>query len=128
MHFSGVVYAHRNEDVVNCMSKAKCDGVSPNSKQKCVQQMMVCLEKEKSSRVIFDGLEEENQCVKNDHAKLKVGSDKVGKGKPLSKEDQFASLASFKGMDKTQFSRWLLSVSEAEKQELLFNFKQRKKV
>ena len=127
MHFSGVVYAHRNEDVVNYMSKAKYDGVSPNSKQKSEQQM-VCLEEENSSRVIFDGLEEENPCVKNDHAKLKAGLDKVGKGKPLSKEDQFASLASFKGMDKTRFSRWLLSASEAEKQELLFNFKQRKKV
>ena len=126
MHFSGVVYAHRNEDVVNCMSKAKYR-VSPNSKQKSEQQM-VCLEEENSSRVIFDGLEEENQCLKNDHSKLKAGLDKVGEGKPLSKEDQFASLASFKGMDKTQFSRWLLSVSEAEKQELLFNFKQRKKV
>ena len=129
--FSGVVYAHRNENVVNCMSKAKDgDGVSSKDKQSSeywkAPELHLHTEKDRS-RGTSKGLEEGKECTKKRPTKIKADMNEVDKVKLMNKEDQFAYLANFKKMDKTQFSRWLLSASEADKQELLFNFKQRKK-
>ena len=49
MHFSRVVNARRNEDVVNFMSKAKYDGVFPNNKQKSEQQMVFLVVEDNST-------------------------------------------------------------------------------
>lgn len=126
MYFAGVVYAHRNEEVVNYMSNAKnSDGAPPKDERKS--------EYRKAPELHLSTVEDDSQVVNGDlkevkeRIKMKADQSKGDKGKLMNKVDQYAALANFKDMDKTQFSRWLLSASETEKQELLFNFKQRKK-
>jgi hypothetical protein len=131
MYFAGVVYAHRNEEVVNYMSNAKnSDGAPPRADRKSENRKASELHLsivENNAQVVSGDLKEVKERTKKPATNMKADQSKGDKGKLMNKVDQFASLANFKDMDKTQFSRWLLSASETEKQELLFNFKQRKK-
>jgi len=93
----GIVYAHRNEDVVNIRTQEhneKDDG----TREECVE-------------ILSEGL------------KSKKHKESTGRAKFCSVEDQkwkeFSRVASSVGMNDLEFSRWLLSISPLQRQQVL---------
>ncbi|KAH7372953.1 hypothetical protein KP509_17G031100 [Ceratopteris richardii] len=131
---AGVIYSHRNEDVVNlkrkALSKKGNDGednvirldsdmkdnvLLPMTKKSTSDCMASC--KTMKSTGSKDGKQQKAK------SSLSVGTQDAG-----SKLEQFEGLVKFKGMGKTEFCKWLLSISEDERQQLLLEFKNRRTV
>ncbi|KAL6890122.1 hypothetical protein ACP4OV_008885 [Aristida adscensionis] len=96
----GIVYSHRNEDVVNMRTT------------------------ERNVHAIDDTVETSVQLQSKQPAKHIV------KAKAYSMEQkrlEFSRIASFMGMGEVEFSKWLLSVSPVQRYEVLQNYKRKKK-
>ncbi|KAL6654718.1 hypothetical protein ACP70R_008183 [Stipagrostis hirtigluma subsp. patula] len=97
----GVVYAHRNEDVVNMRT---------TERNECGTDETV-----KSSSV---------------ELQHKQAAKRIVTAKSYSVEQkriEFSRIASFMGMSEVEFSKWLLSVSPVQRYEVLQNYKRKKK-
>ncbi|XP_019193932.1 PREDICTED: switch 2 [Ipomoea nil] len=101
----GIVYAHRNEDVVNLRPVA-----IPTSEEQNMQQRK------------FAGVWRRELDAMN--GKEKAGnSDEVVK---MHKKRQYCRIAQFMGMKELQFSKWILSATPAEREKVLKDYKKRK--
>uniref|UniRef100_A0ACD5W6U0 Uncharacterized protein n=1 Tax=Avena sativa TaxID=4498 RepID=A0ACD5W6U0_AVESA len=93
----GIVYAHRNEDVVN-MKTQEHNEKDDSTIEECVQ-------------ILSEGL----------RSKKRIKP--MGRAKFCSVEDQkrkeFSRVASSVGMNDLEFSRWLLSISPLQRQQVL---------
>jgi DNA excision repair protein ERCC-6-like 2 len=97
----GIVYAHRNEDVVNV-------GIT---------KLRLFSSTEDQGREIDDSSNTAN--------KRKTIRYPSGRGRRKRKE--FNRVASFMGMREIEFSKWVLSASPLERHKLLENYKKKKK-
>ncbi|RAL41685.1 hypothetical protein DM860_008867 [Cuscuta australis] len=104
----GVVYAHRNEDVVNLRNV----GIPINGEHlnQTTQQMDFPVIGRRKSDAMNAKEEEE------DHDKVK-----------MRKRRQFTRIAQFMGMEDKQFSKWILSATPAEREMVLQDYGKRKK-
>ncbi|GLU06402.1 hypothetical protein SLE2022_234420 [Rubroshorea leprosula] len=102
----GIVYFHRNEDIVNS---------GPGFQEK------------KEVNFAPDDDQRPDTCVAGKRQKRKP--DHVENVLPARdrKKIQYGLLADFKGMDVVEFSKWVLSATPAERERVLENFKKRKK-
>nr|GMC72791.1 switch 2 [Ipomoea batatas] len=99
----GIVYAHRNEDVVNLRPVA-----IPTSEEQNMQQRK------------FPGVGGRKLDATN--GKEKAGnSDEV----KMRKKRQYCRIAQFMGMKELQFSKWILSATPAEREKVLKDYKKR---
>lgn len=99
----GIVYAHRNEDVVN-MGPGLQDTIA---------------HKNDSSKTTIKTKD-----------KSRDATDVYKKRKPPSKEQkrsEFRLIAQYVGMGELEFSKWLLSASPSEQNEMLQNYKKKKR-
>lgn len=111
---SGIVYAHRNEHVVN---------YGPGGEQ----------DKEESRVVQGDQLRESyipcSWKQKQDKASKKENMPASKKGNmpvKMRKKSQYSLLAKFMGMKEVEFSKWLLSAHPAERERVLRDYKQQR--
>ncbi|XP_048127013.1 switch 2 isoform X2 [Rhodamnia argentea] len=98
----GVVYAHRNEEIVNFGP-----GIQINPEVNMTQndkQLSVHLKSKRKPS--HDGVETEASTTRN------------------WKKDQFKLLAQFKGMNEIEFSKWLVSATPSEREKVLHDFKE----
>ncbi|KAK1279882.1 DNA repair and recombination protein RAD54 [Acorus gramineus] len=107
LHDLGIVYAHRNEDVVN--SRPQAQGKMEAAKILGLDDYMKHV------------TEEENMNVKTSGV-ISKGEVSLEKRKKI----QYHRIAQYNGMDELDFSRWLLSASPYERQQVLHDYKKRK--
>lgn len=98
---AGIVYAHRNEDVVNMGITKTHTFVSTED----------------------NGHEVEGSSnTANESHQIRHPA-----GREERKRKEFSRVASFMGMREIEFSKWVLSASPLERQEMLENYKKKKK-
>lgn len=103
----GILYAHRNEEVVN---------MGPGFKGK-------------NDATIAHEDDAMKTLIKKTDKRL-VTTDVSKNGKPFSREQkrkEFRCIAQYMGMGELEFSKWLLSASHWERNEMLQNYKKKKK-
>ncbi|KAK6252921.1 hypothetical protein QUC31_014641 [Theobroma cacao] len=98
----GILYAHRNEDIVN-------SGPGIQQKKVVTEDDNLKRDSNYSWKRKSDG--EENVLSSRDHKKI-----------------QYGRLAQFKGMGVVEFSRWVLCATPLERESLLVDYKRRKKL
>jgi hypothetical protein len=98
---TGIVYAHRNEDVVNTRT---------NEASNCAEDKTV-------PRHL-----EELQSKKNET----MHTIKAKSYSLVQKKKEFSRIASFMGMNDLEFSKWLLSVSPLQRHEVLDRYRNAK--
>ncbi|KAF6166842.1 hypothetical protein GIB67_026621 [Kingdonia uniflora] len=104
----GIVYAHRNEEIVNFgpWIKGEIDASMPKN----------------------DGVK--HQCGPSTAKRLLNGRPKVAQKEASSnkvpKKSQYSLLAQYMGMKEVDFSKWLLSASNSEREKVLLDYKQHK--
>ncbi|CAH2039006.1 unnamed protein product, partial [Thlaspi arvense] len=102
----GIVYAHRNEDIIN-------GGGTETST---------------SQRLNGDGNSNENlQCVGRKKKKIISVEEDISFSNREQKREKYKMLAAFKGMPILEFSRWILSASSFDREMLLQDFLERVK-
>lgn len=107
--YVGIVYAHRNEDVVNSRP-----GIQ---------------EKKHATTRSNDGLSEPS--ISSAHRRKKPDCVTKKQKLPLideRKRTQYSLLAQFMGMGELAFSKWLLSASPLEREKVLVDYKKKKKI
>lgn len=104
MHL-GIVYAHRNEHVVNYGPGAQ-DKEEPSVTQddQLGESYISCRWKRKQDKAS----KKENMSVK------------------MQKKHQYSLLAKFMGMKEVEFSKWLLSAAPTEREKVLRDYKQQR--
>ncbi|XP_066368083.1 switch 2-like isoform X1 [Miscanthus floridulus] len=109
----GIVYAHRNEDVVNSRTNEREKGGTDETVQSSLEELH---SKNETKHTVMEksySLEEKR---------------KVARSYSLEqKRKEFSRIASFMGMDDLEFSKWLLSASPLQRSEVLQNYKRKKK-
>ncbi|CAH9114067.1 unnamed protein product [Cuscuta epithymum] len=103
----GIVYAHRNEDVVNPRSVA-VPTIQEQNLNSTQQLSFPVLGRRK-----FDAMNVKEK---------KESFDKV----KMHKRRQFSLIAQFMGMKEVQFSKWILSATSSERETLLQDYMKRK--
>ncbi|TVU46435.1 hypothetical protein EJB05_05972 [Eragrostis curvula] len=99
----GIVYAHRNEDVVNMRTSGRND---------CAIDRTV----QSSSEELENKPETKRLAVMPKSYSMK------------QKREEFSRIASFMDMSDLEFSKWLLSASPLERSEVMQNYKRKKEV
>ncbi|KAK6919597.1 Helicase, C-terminal [Dillenia turbinata] len=101
----GIVYAHRNEDIVNIGPgmQGKNEGCMPQNSN--TRNLPISEVRRKKSAAAG----KENVTIITDH-----------------KRAQYSLLARFKGMQEIEFSKWILSASPLEREQVLRDYKRRK--
>jgi hypothetical protein len=111
---TGIVYAHRNEDVVNSRTNEREKGATDETVQSSLEELHS--KKNETKHTVMEksySLEEKR---------------KVARSYSLEqKRKEFSCIASFMGMDDLEFSKWLLSASPLQRSEVLQNYKRKKK-
>uniref|UniRef100_A0A0A9HH10 Uncharacterized protein n=1 Tax=Arundo donax TaxID=35708 RepID=A0A0A9HH10_ARUDO len=97
----GIVYAHRNEDVVNMRT---------NGRNNCAIDEAV----QRSSEELPSKQEKKHTITAKSYS-------------VDQKRKEFSNVASFMGMNDLEFSKWLLSASPLQRSEVLQNYKRKKK-
>lgn len=100
LHF-GIVYAHRNEDIVNMRT---------NERNNCAR--------DECAQSLSEGRQSKKEIKHMDKAK----SYSVDQ-----KRKEFSRIASCMGMNDLAFGKWLLSVSPLQRHEVLENYRKKKK-
>lgn len=104
--YTGIVYTHRNEDVVNykpvVQAKKDMTVAEPDSTQHQRVTSSVKMHSKSTS----------------DLSKRELSLSK--------KKSQYSCLAQFMGMTDIKFSKWLLSVSNSEREKVLRDYKKQK--
>ncbi|CAN8295742.1 unnamed protein product [Cochlearia groenlandica] len=100
----GVVYAHRNEDIINgggtsASTSQRLNGDCNNNEN------IQCADRKKKKRKDCSGEEEAMSFANREH-----------------KREKYKMLAEFKGMEILEFSRWVLSASPFDREKLLQEF------
>ncbi|XP_072958335.1 switch 2 isoform X3 [Typha angustifolia] len=101
----GIVYAHRNEDIVNMRIGGNSD-VMTTSKDDIMKAPMEATDRNQERRHVH--MKEESLLAEQ-------------------KRKEFRRIASFMGMDELEFSKWLLSASPLQRDEMLHNYKKKKR-
>lgn len=102
---SGIVYAHRNEHVVN---------YGPGEQDK------------EEPRVVQDDQRRESYIPCSWKQKQDEASKKRNMPVRMRKKSQYSLLAKFMGMKEVEFSKWLLSADPAERERVLRDYKQQR--
>lgn len=102
----GILYAHRNEDVVNSKPGTQVNIDLNISDNDCAEPSNPIVGKCKTRKV--DGKEDASSSV------------------DWKKRLQFSGLAQSMGMGEVEFSKWVLSITDSERKKVLRNFKRRK--
>lgn len=99
----GVLYAHRNEDIVNSRP-----GIQQNIKEV---------------------INEDDNLIRDANASRKRRLDGEGNVESTRelKKIQYGRLAQFKGMGMVEFSKWVLSATPRERERVLQDYDRRKK-
>ncbi|KAK9152799.1 hypothetical protein Sjap_000279 [Stephania japonica] len=104
----GIVYAHRNEDILN---------YGPTLQQK------------RHVTASETGIEKPQSCPSSGKRKAdkasRTGVKEVSSIKK-QKKTQYTVVAQFMGMEEIEFSKWLLSASQAEREKVLRDYKKQK--
>lgn len=103
---SGIVYAHRNEHIVN---------YGPDTQ-----------DRGEPSEVYNDDLPSQSNIPHRGKRKLDSGRENEKPSSMMRKKNQYSLLANFMGMKEIEFSKWLLSAAPAERAKVLRDFKKRK--
>lgn len=106
--FAGVVYAHRNEDIVNNGPGTQAKMVVPTA-QDCARRQWRIPEIKKRK---LDSISETDD--------LSSSMDR--------KKIQYRKLAGFMGMGALEFSKWLLSATPMQREKVLKDYKNREKI
>ncbi|KAJ8643936.1 hypothetical protein MRB53_005684 [Persea americana] len=103
----GIVYTHRNEDVVNAgpVNPSKEDTTS------CEFNNNSIVKKQSRERDVFG---------------KKSSKDEVSPNRRQKKSSEFGFIAQFMGMGKLEFSKWLLSASPSQREKVLQEYKNHK--
>ncbi|KAJ4782677.1 DNA repair/recombination protein [Rhynchospora pubera] len=96
----GIVYAHRNEDVVNM-------GITKTH--------------------VFTSADTSKKVDASCNAVTKSNKSRQPAGREDRKRKEFSCVASFMGMRELEFSKWVLSASPLERHECLENYKKKRK-
>ncbi|KAJ4845600.1 Swi5 complex subunit Swi2 [Turnera subulata] len=99
----GILYAHRNEDIINC---------GPSNRKEMEESIPPNL-----------SLAASMKRRKSDDATWKENG---GGSTRDRKKNQYSLLAKFKGMEEVEFSKWVLSATNSERDNLLRGYKKRK--
>ncbi|XP_059663176.1 switch 2 [Cornus florida] len=102
----GIVYAHRNEDVVNCGP-----GVQREEKVSIHQN---------------DSLRQPGFAAAGRRKLDAAGGKENAASSKLRKKSQYSLLSQFMGMEEVEFSKWLLSATPAERDKVLRDYKKRR--
>ncbi|XP_074366145.1 switch 2 isoform X1 [Apium graveolens] len=101
----GIVYAHRNEHIVN---------------------YGLCEQDKEEPRVAQDDQLRESYIPCSWKQKQDKASKKVNTPVKMRKKSQYSLLAKFMGMKEVEFSKWLLSADPAERERVLRDYKQQR--
>lgn len=101
----GIVYAHRNEHIVN---------YGPGTQGK------------EEPSVVHNGHLRQSCIPRSGKRKLDAGEEKEKPSSKMRKKSQYSLLAKFMGMEEVEFSKWLLSAAPAERKRALQDYKKRK--
>nr|CAB3499135.1 unnamed protein product [Digitaria exilis] len=115
----GVVYAHRNEDVVNMGTNGRVKDRTDETVESSSEELQSKHEIKHTVKAKCSSLEQ----------KIKVEQKmKVTNSYSLEqKRKEFSQIASFMGMDDLEFSKWLLAASPLQRSEALQKYKRKKK-
>lgn len=98
----GILYAHRNEDIVNSRPG--------------IQQKIIVLTGDNNPRIDTNASWKRKTDWEENDVSTRDG-----------KKIQYGRLAQFKGMGVVEFSKWVLSATPSDRESLLRNYKRRKK-
>ncbi|TYJ05220.1 hypothetical protein E1A91_A12G150300v1 [Gossypium mustelinum] len=98
----GILYAHRNEDIVNSSAG--------------IQQKIIVLTGDNNPRIDTNASWKRKTDWEENDVSTRDG-----------KKIQYGRLAQFKGMGVVEFSKWVLSATPSDRESLLRNYKRRKK-
>lgn len=107
---SGIVYAHRNEDIVNFGPGIQGETELNVHLKDTVHSSCVPAIRKRKPEVLVGG---KNVIESATSSKIK-------------KKSQYSLIARFIGMDEVEFSKWLLSATPEECEKVLQNYKRRK--
>ncbi|KAL3697794.1 hypothetical protein R1sor_011870 [Riccia sorocarpa] len=129
---AGVLYAHRNEDVVN-MGGHPRQGVSSRSEsaadstlepkvvaERPLQPSKERKQKAETSRKVIKPSEEKVKVV----ASISSSSSTMEPASGKSSKEVFSELARFKGLDISEFSKWLISATKEERAQLRLDYQE----
>lgn len=109
-HDLGIVYAHRNEDIVNFGPEIQRQKESSMHIKDTIQERSIPISR-----------------TKLDSFSTKKNSENVAPSK-IRKRSQYSLLAKFMHMEEVEFSKWLLSATPAEREKVLCDYKRIKKI
>ncbi|XP_065876796.1 switch 2 [Euphorbia lathyris] len=100
----GILYAHRNEDIINARPDSR------KKKEESISEDVSLASPPKQRRRPDDAIEKENELSSKDRKRI-----------------QYKLLAQFKGMGEVEFSKWVLSATPSQREEVLKEFKRKNK-
>nr|XP_027061530.1 switch 2-like isoform X1 [Coffea arabica] len=106
----GIVYAHRNEDIVNYGPWIQGDKELDTNLKGTVQHSLLLVARRRKSEAVAGS----KNTIEN------AASSK------MRKKSQYSLLAQFMGMEEVEFSKWLLSANPEEREKVLRDYKRRK--
>ncbi|CDP14808.1 unnamed protein product [Coffea canephora] len=106
----GIVYAHRNEDIVNYGPWIQGDKELDTNLKGTVQHSLLLVARRRKSEAVAGS----KNTIEN------AASSK------MRKKSQYSLLAQFMGMEEVEFSKWLLSAYPEEREKVLRDYKRRK--
>ncbi|KAL0732282.1 hypothetical protein Bca4012_008491 [Brassica carinata] len=107
----GIVYAHRNEDIINGGRAGTSKSSQRFNGEGGSDENLECADQKKKKKKMKGGSEEEGMSFSNRERK----------------REKYKMLAEFKGMEIMEFSRWVLSASPYVREKLLQEFSDRVK-
>ncbi|OEL14625.1 Switch 2 [Dichanthelium oligosanthes] len=109
----GIVYAHRNEDVVNTGTNGRDKDETDETVQSSSEELQSKHETKHTVKAKSSSLEQKRKVVKSYSLE--------------QKKKEFSRVASFMGMDDLEFSKWLLAASPLQRSKVLQKYKSKKK-
>lgn len=109
----GIVYAHRNEDVVNMRTDGREKGGADETVQSSLEELLSKNETKHTAMEKPYSSEEKRKLARSHSLE--------------QKKKEFSCIASFMGMDDLEFSKWLLSASPHQRSEVLQDYRRKKK-
>ncbi|CAN6292907.1 unnamed protein product [Urochloa humidicola] len=117
----GIVYAHRNEDVVNMGRNGRDKDGTDEIVESSSEELQNKHETKHAVKVKSSTLEQKRKVAKSYPPEQKKSYP------PEQKRKEFSRIASFMGMDDLEFSKWLLAASPMQRSEVLQKYKVEKK-
>ncbi|WCJ30799.1 switch 2 [Euphorbia peplus] len=107
----GILYAHRNEDIINAKPDMKKKKSEIGENEENISQDVSMAAPPKRRRKSDSAVEKEKEVDLSSKDRKRI---------------QYKLVAQFKGMGEVEFSKWVLSATPSEREEVLKEFKKRK--